>query len=692
MTSECRKYEPAFGLCTFRGKTNKNGNMLRKWLASSSGFFIILLTISLTSLSLSAQKFPGPDWEPQPDPIASPYATVGGEVVVYAGQSPKSLNYYLDTNVFTARVFDTMFETLLTRNSVTLEYEPYIAREWEISDDKKVFTFWLDPDARWSDGRPITAEDVKWTYDTVMNPENLTGPHKVSLGRLQSPEVLGERIIRFTAQKVHWENFSAASSFSIMPKHVFKDRDFNKINFEFPVVSGLYQIGEIKEGIYVSMDRRSDWWRREYPGSKGIGNFQTVKYKFFAERSNGFEAFKKGQIDMFAVYTAQRWVEETTGEKFDKHWIVKQKIYNYNPIGFQGFAMNMRREPFKDARVRKAMAHLVNRRKMNRTMMYNQYFLHKSYFEDLYDEQHPCPNQLVEFDPGKARQLLAEAGWIVNPETGILEKNGWPFRFKFLTRDASTEKYVNVFAEDLKDVGIELEIDKKDWAAWAKDMDSFNYDMTWAAWGAGIFKNPESMWHSSEAQSEGGNNITGFSNARVDALIEKQKTIFDVEQRHAICREIDQIIFNEQPYALLWNINYVRLLYWNKFGMPDTVLSKYGNESTAYWWYDYDLAAELTDAIRNGNALPRKPQIISFDKMFGLPPVKVTSQPPALGLDLSPEAAATEVPKPESEQDEEKKADDAANLPVLAIKILGALIIIVFVVTVMRRTRAGRPL
>jgi hypothetical protein len=159
---------------------------------------------------------------------------------------------------------------------------------------------------------------------------------------------------------------------------------------------------------------------------------------------------------------------------------------------------------------------------------------------------------------------------------------------------------------------------KKDWAAWAKDMDEYNYDMTWAAWGAGVFKDPESMWHSKEAARPGGNNITGFKDARVDELVEQQKSIFEVRKRHDICRQIDQIIFQQHPYVLLWNIDYVRLLYWNKFGMPDTVLSKYGSESTGYWWYDADAAAELAEAMKTGVALPKRPEKVVFDDVFNV--------------------------------------------------------------------------
>lgn len=126
------------------------------------------------------------------------------------------------------------------------------------------------------------------------------------------------------------------------------------------------------------------------------------------------------------------------------------------------------------------------------------------------------------------------------------------------------------------------------------------------------------MWDSKEAERPSGQNVTGFKDSRVDKLIEEQRMLFDVQNRHAICREIDAIISDECPYALLWNINYVRLLYWNKFGMPDTVLSKFSDELAIYslWWFDEDSDADLKDAMENGTHLPSRPPNVNFDSSF----------------------------------------------------------------------------
>jgi microcin C transport system substrate-binding protein len=569
---------------------------------------------------LADESFPKPEWKDAPNPLASPDAVPGGTLVFYAHQPPKSLNYYLDNNSFTSLIFDMLFDSLLGSDPLTADFVPGLVCRWTISDDKRVFTLEIDPAARWSDGRPVTAADVKWTFDQLMSPTNQTGSFKVGLETFTNtpPKVLGERTIQFTAAEVHWRNLLVLGGIQVLPSHAWTNADFNKLNFEFPVVSGAYRLGTIKENVEVRLERRANWWQRSRLSARGLLNFQTLACRFYAEEENAFEAFKKGEVDIYPVYMSRLWNKEAVGEKFDRHWIVKQKIRNHRPVGFQGFAMNTRRPPFDDLRVRQALAYLLNRDLMNRTMMFNAYFLHRSYYEDLYDKANACTNAFYGYDPAKARALLQEAGWKADPQTGLLAKDGKRLTFTFLTRDASSDKFLAVYSEDLKKAGVEFKIERKDMAAWSRDMDAFNFDMTWSAWGSSLFKDPEEMWASKEAERPSGNNYTGFRDARVDALIEQQKAIFDLQARNRICREIDARIAAQVPYALLWNLDYTRLLYWNKFGVPKTVLDKFNDERAvfAYWWYDADSAAELKGAVASGAALPPRPESVDFDAAF----------------------------------------------------------------------------
>ena len=561
--------------------------------------------------------FPKPGWVDQPDPLASEDATPGGAITFNLSQEPSSFNNYLDSFTSTRLIFGMMYESLLDSDPVTLDDTPGLAAKWSISTDKKTFTFWMDPKARWSDGKPVTAHDVKATFDAVMASAR-TGPTRLFLSRFETPVVLADDQIQFTAKKVHWSNLSNLGAFSILPKHLLDETKLDDLHFKFPITSGAYVIGERKPGQSVTMSKRQDWWRKDYPSSQNKFNFDQVKYKFFAQRTNALEAFKKGETDIYAVYTSRMWVEETRGEKFIKNWIIKQRVFNQSPQGFQGFAMNMRREPYTDVRVRRALGHLLDREKMNRLLMYNVYAMHQSYFEDLFTEANPSPNVYTSYDVDTARTLFQEAGWAVNPESGKLEKDGKPFVINFLTRSPMSNRFLAIYSESLKQVGVDLKIDQKDLAAWAKDVDAFNFDMTWSAWGASPKRDPEQLWSGAEADRKTSSNIPGFKHPRVDELIEKQRTIFDIKERNDILREIDTLIYKTYPYLLLWYSDHTRLFYWNKFGMPDWVLSKYGNEYAAlsYWWLDEDAVADLEAAQETGEALPPKPLDIKFEALF----------------------------------------------------------------------------
>lgn len=542
-----------------------------------------------------------------PNPIASPKAKKGGIFRIYAHQFPKSLNYYLEQFSTTAEIFTLMYEPLTRNHPITLDKLPNLAKSWEISPDKKTFTFHIDPNAEWSDGKPITAHDVLFTYKTIMDKKNNTAVMRISLSRFFEPVVLDDYTIEFTTKDVHWDNFNnVATRLWILPKHAYEKKDFNKLNFEFSVVSGPYKLVEAKKGRYVKMQRRGNWWQRGYPFNKGTYNFDQLLYKVFNEPTIALQSMKKGDMDIFPVYTASVWVNDTKDEKFTNNWIVKQRIFNQKPIGFQGWAMNARRDIFKDKRVRKAMCHLIQRELMVEKLAYNEYALTNSYYPDFYTTGATNPNEPCVYDLEIARTLLKEAGWKPNSK-GILEKDGKKFSFVILDRDKRTEKYFTIFIEDLKKVGIQASLETTDLAAWSARIDKYDFDMTWTAWGGAVFKDPETLWDSKYIDENGQYNLAAFKNPRVDKLIEQQKSEFNLNKRNTIVKEIDKLVYEEYPYVLLWHMDHTRLLYWNRFGMPKEPLGKYGDESAAtlLWWYDSEKDKALQKAVQDVTALPK---------------------------------------------------------------------------------------
>ena len=572
--------------------------------------FIALLLAALT-------WYPAADWKDEPDRVASPRARKGGTIRFNGAQAPKSLNGYVDTNTYTMMTFALMYENLISTDTETLDFVPGLARYWAVSDDGEEFVFVIDERARWSDGQPVTAEDVKWTFDTVMDPKNDTGPWKMQLGKFESPEILDVRTVRFRKKpgsEKDWRDLQHVGFFYILPKHAFENQDFNKLDLVGAPVCGAYKLSRIAEQVETEFSRVDNWWRNCMPSSVGVCNFDRLVMRYYVDNENAFEALKKKTIDVYPVYTARIMGGETHGEKFDRNWILKRRVKNHNPVGFQGFAMNMRKPPFDDVRVRKAMAMLVDRETMNRTMMFGEYFLLKSFYTDLYDEDHPCTNPEFKYDVEGAKALLAEAGWKKNAK-GVLEKDGREFRFTFLSRATSEDKILSLFNHALEHCGRKMSIARKDFAGWMRDMDGFNFEMTWASWGGTVFRNPEITWLSSEADRKGSNNVTGFKSAEVDELIKAEKGMMLMRDRVDAYRKIDALVAEQVPYVLLWNIAETRLLYWNKFGMPDAVLGKYANEDSifAYWWYDEDKAAELSNAISSHDCLPAIPLRVDYD-------------------------------------------------------------------------------
>jgi microcin C transport system substrate-binding protein len=548
------------------------------------------------------------------DPVAVEGAKKGGSYSTWAGEFPKSLNMWLDYNSFSAQISGLMFETLVEMHSTKDEPVGILAESWEISPDKKTYTFKIHPDAKWSDGKPVTAEDVQFYYDVMMNPKNLTSLWRVDLSRFARPEIVDDKTIRITAQEPHWKNFWTAAGFFAFPKHAWKDLDFNSLNLDFPVVSGPFALGEVKMNRSIQLKRRADWWGRVKRYNANKFNFDSINFKAMEDRSKALEVLKKEEFDAYAVYTAKIWAQDTHFPQIEKNWIVRQRIFNRDPKGFQGFALNLRRPVMQDLRVRQALAHLLNRELMNDKLMFNQYFLLNSYFPDLYPDNQNPDAPLTKYDPEKARSLLKEAGWQVGPD-GLLAKDGKPFKLTILHM-GSDLRHLNIYIQDLKAVGIDANIDLVSQSTFTKRVDSHDFDMIWSNWEGSRLRDPESMWSSKQADETATQNYCGVKDAEIDQLIEQQKTEMDASKRNDILKKIDARLIALSPYVLMWQSGSVRLLYWNKFGTPKNVLGKFGDERGAieYWWADPDKEKSLEEARKNNAALPKLPDEVHYQE------------------------------------------------------------------------------
>ena len=538
------------------------------------------------------------------DPIASKDARPCGAITLWGSAMPKSFNMWEDYNSFSAELMGMMFEPLVSLHSTEDREVGILADSWNVSEDGKTFTFHVDPRAKWSDGKSVTAEDVQFYYDVIMDEKNLTPIFKVGLSRFDRPEVVDSLTVKMTAKESHWGNFWEAAGMLAFPKHVWAGKDFNQIRYEFPVVSGPYKIKTFREDRYVELQRRVDWWGFKKNWNRGKYNFEKIRYRFMNDQTKALEAFKKQDINAYAIYTSSIWMKQTDFDAIQKGWAVKQRVFNKEPIGFQGMAINLRKPQFQDVRVRRALNMLLNREAMNEKYMYNQYFLLNSYYPDLWEGNQNPTAPLYKFNPDSARAIFAEAGYKVNAQ-GVLEKDGKPFAINFITSQEDL-RHLTLFQEDLKKVGVVATIEQMSQSTLRKRLDDADFDLYWVNWGAGRLRDPEASWISTTALQKGTNNLAGVQDKVVDSLINLQKTEFDLAKRNEILKALDNRLAEIVPYVLMWQCDHHRILYWNRYGTPEKVFDRFNREDAipVYWWLDPTKSAALDKAMKAGESLP----------------------------------------------------------------------------------------
>ncbi len=500
-----------------------------------------------------------------------------------------------------------VYQTLITVHLNTLEFIPSLADAWEIKEDNKTFLFRLNPNARWADGQPVTPEDVVFSFELVIDPKT-QDPYAADLfGRLfEKPEIVDERTVKFVAKTLHWRNFIfCGANLPIVPAHTFRGKDYlTDLNWELPNGSGPYTLSSYKKGSNIVFTRRDDFWAKDRREYLGLYNFDQIKFTVVRDDTLIFEKFKKGEFDFYVVSMAKRWIEDTDSDAIRQGWVQKHKVFTSEPNGVSGLALNMRRPPFDDVRVRKALAYLFNREVFMEKLFLNEYQNTYSYFPNSpYENPN---NEKIEYNPQKAQELLAEAGWKDRNADGILTKDGMPFSTAVLYGDKTLERHLTIFQEDLKKAGIELKLKQLDYSALYKLVDDWNFDIASIGWGGMIFPNPEANYHSKYADTHGTNNVTGLKIPRVDEILDQYPFMFDLKERIAALQELDGLVYNEHPYVLGWYAPFSRVLYWNKFGTPESYFSKFGNydDALSLWWYDAEKEQQLAEAMKAKTALP----------------------------------------------------------------------------------------
>ena len=514
----------------------------------------------------------------------APNATApkGGNFVINLGGEPPTLHPITSTDLYASNVQAYVCEGLLTRDSDTYEWKTRLADKWEVSKDNKVFTFHIRKNAVFHDGTPVTAEDVKFSFDAIFNPAYEAAHLRPYYEGIQKVEIVDPLTVKFYAKDMYFKNFESAAGLTVIPKHIYGDiAKSKKMNREL-ICSGPYKLAKFDRGQMIQLKKFDKWYGNDDAAYKGTYNFDTITIRFFKEENVTLERAKKGELDYIDL-RIESFMKKTEGAPWGKT-IIKHKVANDSPKSYGFIGWNLRKDLFQDKNVRIALAHLLNREEMNKKFRYGMSDLANGavYIKSEYNPG----NKAIEFNPKKAQDLLAKAGWADADKNGVLEKtiNGKKTEFKFslLYANKDVEKYWTMYREDLKKAGIDMELKYLEWNSFLKLVDDANFDAVTMAWGGGsVDPDPKQIWHSSGAVP-GGSNFIGYKSPEVDKLIDEARIEPNKAKRVALLKKVYAKIADDAPYAFLFNDKYEFYANSSRIGMPaETFKYEIGKD---YWW------------------------------------------------------------------------------------------------------------
>lgn len=513
-------------------------------------------------------------------------APKGGNFVVNLGAEPPTLHPITSTDGYSTQVRGLVVETLLTRNATTYEWEPQLAEKWEISKDGKTFTFFLRPQATFHDGKPVTAEDVKFSLDAIFDPKYEAAhwiPYFDGIDR-EKTQIVNPTTIKFSAKSKYFKNFDqVAGLLQILPKHIYSDIEKSKKLNSTVIGSGPYRLDKFERGQRIILKRYEKWAGAESPNLKGYYNFDTVDFKFIKEENVQIERIKKGDLDYISLGT-EAYMKKTEGEMWGKT-VFKKQIENAAPKSYGFIGWNLRRDLFKDREVRQALAHLMNRDEMNKKFRYGKADLATGPVYLRSEYANPSVKPFL-FDPKKAKDLLAKAGWADTDKDGALDKvvdgKKTAFKFALVYANKDSEKYWTIYKEDLKKAGIEMELKFMEWNSFVKTLDTGEFESVALSWvGGDIDWDPKQVWHSSSAVA-GGSNFINYQNPEVDKLIDEAREIMEKKPRIEKLRKAFEIIANDAPYVFLFNDKYLYYAISKRVGQPGETF-EYEAGYTSWW-------------------------------------------------------------------------------------------------------------
>jgi microcin C transport system substrate-binding protein len=499
-----------------------------------------------------------------------------------------------------------------------------VAESVTISEDRNSFEFKLRPEAKFSDGSPLTAEDVAYTYRLFKEKghPSLLLPLREAVDFIAVEDHLFRLVF---SGKQSDRTILGLAEYPIVSKAFFEKNPFDGSQLNPPLGSGPYKVGRFGAGQYIEYERREDYWGRDLPVNRGLHHFDVIRVEFYRERQAGFEAFKKGRIVYREEFTSKTWATEYDFPAIEEGKVVKRTFPAELQPSLQAWALNQRRERFRDPRVRFAIGNCFDFEWTQRNLFYGSYHRSQSLFEnsDFKASGMPSPEEaaILEKFRGqipdaafgeaitqpvsdgsgrdrkllrKALELLKEAGWARKGES-LANDKGERLTIELLVNDPSLERVSTPFVDNMRAIGIDASIRLVDPAQYQLRQVNFDFDMVMMAARFSASPTREEMEHyfsSVAASASGSRNLPGTASPAIDALIDLAGRAESRAELTTAMRALDRVLRARQDWIPNWYLANHRVAYWDMFGFKEKK-PDYGFPVEALWWVDEEKAKTI---------------------------------------------------------------------------------------------------
>jgi microcin C transport system substrate-binding protein len=523
-------------------------------------------------------------------------------------------------------IYDTLMTSAL--DEVSAEYG-LLAEAVSYPADFSSVTYRLRAEARWHDGKPVTPDDVIFSFEVFKkNHPQLSAYYR----HVVKAEQTGERDITFTFDGPgNRELPQIVGQLNILPKHWWegtdasgRKRDVTATTLEPPLGNGAYRIKEFVAGRTIVYERVKDYWGANLNVNVGRDNFDEIRYEYFRDSIVALEAFKADQVDWRSENSAKNWA---TAYDFpavkDKRVLLEEFPIRSSGV-MQAFVFNTRRDKFKDARVRRAFNHAFDFEEMNRQIFFGQYTRIASYFEgtelassglpqgqelailesvrdkvppEVFTEVYKNPvggsPEAVRNNLREAIRMLKEAGYEIRNQKLVNAKSGELFTIEFLVSDPNSERFVLFYKPSLERLGVTVTVRTVDEAQFVNRERNWDFDVVTSVWGESLSPGNEqrAYWGSQAADQPGSRNLIGIKNAGIDALIERVIFAKDRAELVAATKALDRVLLWNHYVVPQWTYRKQRSARWDRFGRPDKMPEYAASAFPTIWWYDAERAA-----------------------------------------------------------------------------------------------------